>query len=75
VGGRNAAIVSDGYKFDTGPTFLRLKFILDEVFEEAGRRIGDYAVIGGPRVNRLFMHREVENIFEFRREKLREIYS
>jgi phytoene desaturase len=42
VGGRNAAIVSNGYKFDTGPTFLMMKFILDEVFEEAGRNIGDY---------------------------------
>lgn len=42
VGGRNAAIVRNGYKFDTGPTFLMLKFILDEVFEEAGRHIDDY---------------------------------
>ena len=42
VGGRNAAILSNGYKFDTGPTFLMMKFILDEVFEEAGRHIGDY---------------------------------
>ena len=42
VGGRNAAIVRNGYKFDTGPTFLMMKFILDEVFEEAGRRIDDY---------------------------------
>jgi phytoene desaturase len=42
IGGRNAAIVRNGYKFDTGPTFLMMKFILDEVFEEAGRRIDDY---------------------------------
>jgi len=42
VGGRNAAILRNGYKFDTGPTFLMMKFILDEVFEEAGRRIDDY---------------------------------
>lgn len=34
VGGRNSAIVRNGYKFDTGPTFLMMKFILDEVFEE-----------------------------------------
>ena len=32
VGGRNAAIIRNGYKFDTGPTFLMMKFILDEVF-------------------------------------------
>ncbi|HEX5398108.1 MAG TPA: phytoene desaturase family protein [Verrucomicrobiae bacterium] len=42
AGGRNAAIVRNGYKFDTGPTFLMMKFILDEVFEEAGRHINDY---------------------------------
>ena len=32
----------NGYKFDIGPTFLMMKFILDEVFEEAGRHIDDY---------------------------------
>jgi len=42
VGGRNAAITRNGYKFDTGPTFLMMKFILDEVFEEAGRKSEDY---------------------------------
>ena len=42
VGGRNAAILRNGYKFDTGPTFLMMKFILDEVFEESGRHIDDY---------------------------------
>jgi phytoene desaturase len=42
VGGRNAAIVRNGYTFDVGPTFLMMKFILDEVFEEAGRRLEDY---------------------------------
>lgn len=42
VGGRNAALERNGYKFDVGPTFLMMKFILDEVFEEAGRRIDDY---------------------------------
>lgn len=42
VGGRNAPIVRNGYTFDTGPTFLMMKFILDQVFEEAGRRLEDY---------------------------------
>ena len=42
VGGRNAAIIRNGYKFDVGPTFLMMKFILDEVFKEAGRNIDDY---------------------------------
>lgn len=42
VGGRNASIEQGGYKFDTGPTFLMMKFVLDEVFEEAGRHSSDY---------------------------------
>lgn len=42
VGGRNAALVRNGYKFDVGPTFLMMRFILDEVFQEAGRRAEDY---------------------------------
>lgn len=36
VGGRNAALRLGPYSFDTGPTFLMLKSILDEVFAEAG---------------------------------------
>ncbi len=36
VGGRNAALRLGPYTFDTGPTFLMLKDILDEVFREAG---------------------------------------
>jgi len=36
VGGRNAAILLGDYTFDTGPTFLMLKGVLDEVFHEAG---------------------------------------
>lgn len=42
VGGRNAAIEQNGYRFDTGPTFLMMKFILDEVFEEAGQHVDDH---------------------------------
>ncbi len=36
VGGRNASLQLGDYTFDTGPTFLMMKFILDEVFHEAG---------------------------------------
>jgi ligand-binding SRPBCC domain-containing protein len=34
-----------------------------------------YAVIGGQLVNRLFVRRDVEKIFRFRQEKLREIFA
>lgn len=42
VGGRNANLSFDGFDFDTGPTFLMMKFVLDEMFEEAGECIDDY---------------------------------
>ncbi len=42
VGGRNARIDLGAYSFDTGPTFLMMKFILDEMFAQAGRKTGDY---------------------------------
>lgn len=42
VGGRNGCFEMDGYRFDIGPTFLMMRFILDEVFAEAGRNIADY---------------------------------
>lgn len=42
VGGRNRAIHLDGFCFDTGPTFLLMKGVLDEMFELTGRRSEDY---------------------------------
>jgi len=42
VGGRNGCIEESGYRFDIGPTFLMMRFILDEVFEAAGRSTADY---------------------------------
>jgi len=41
VGGRNGAFELGPYTFDIGPTFLMLKSILDEVFEEAGAKTED----------------------------------
>ncbi len=42
VGGRNAALHLGDYTFDTGPTFLMMRFVLDEMFAETGRRTEDY---------------------------------
>ncbi len=42
VGGRNAPITLGDYTFDAGPTFLNMKFVLDEVFELCGRSSSDY---------------------------------
>ncbi len=42
VGGRNAALRLGEYTFDTGPTFLMMKEILEEVFNEAGAEASDH---------------------------------
>jgi len=42
IGGRNAEVRLGDYRFDLGPTFLMMKFLLEELFAEGGRRIGDY---------------------------------
>ena len=42
IGGRNSELKLGPYSFDVGPTFLLMKFLLDQVFEEAGRRTADY---------------------------------
>jgi len=42
IGGRNAEVRLGEYRFDLGPTFLMMKFLLDELFEEANRKLSDY---------------------------------
>lgn len=42
IGGRNAELAVGDYRFDLGPTFLMMKFLLDELFEECGRHTSSY---------------------------------
>lgn len=42
VGGRNRALRLGDYTFDLGPTFLMMRFVLEDLFREAGRRLEDY---------------------------------
>ncbi|MBN8217628.1 MAG: phytoene desaturase [Spirochaetes bacterium] len=42
VGGRNGEFATGPYRHDIGPTFLMMKFLLDEMFRETGRRSEDY---------------------------------
>ena len=42
VGGRNAALKVGDYTFDTGPTFLMMLHILEEMFELTGRDMREY---------------------------------
>ena len=41
-GGRNKPIRLGEYTFDTGPTFLLMKFYLDKIFELSGKDIDNY---------------------------------
>jgi len=41
VGGRNAAMVADGYRFDVGPTFFLYPEVLEEIFEAVGRQLSE----------------------------------
>ena len=42
VGGRSAPLNIGEFKFDIGPTFLMMKYVLDEVFESCDRKSSDY---------------------------------
>lgn len=42
IGGRTSTFKIDGYKFDLGPTFLMMKYVLEDVFKKTGRKVEDY---------------------------------
>ncbi|MCX8166536.1 MAG: phytoene desaturase family protein [Candidatus Micrarchaeota archaeon] len=42
VGGRNKPLKLGDFTFDTGPTFLLMKFILDDLFKSCNRNSEDY---------------------------------
>jgi phytoene desaturase len=62
VGGRNAPLQLGGFTFDTGPTFLNMKFVLDELFELCGRSSSDYlnCTLLDPMYQLSFTDRDVE---------------
>ncbi len=40
-GGRNGFLEFDGFKFDIGPTFFMMDFVLRQIFSETGRNLND----------------------------------
>lgn len=42
IGGRTGEVAFGQYRFDLGPTFLMMKYVLDELFYGAGRETSDY---------------------------------
>ncbi len=66
-GGRNSYIDVGGHKFDIGPTFLMMKYILDEVFAEIGLKTEDH--LKTERLSpmyRLFYEDKFINVYEER---------
>jgi len=41
-GGRTSELKLGEYKFDVGPTFFMMKYVLDEIFEQIGKNSSDY---------------------------------
>ena len=41
VGGRCSTIESDGFKFDRGPTYFLMPFVLDEILATSGRKLSE----------------------------------
>ena len=42
LGGRCNVITADGFSFDTGPTLLLMRDVLDDLFRSVGRQLEDY---------------------------------
>jgi phytoene desaturase len=42
IGGRTTQVSAGEYKFDCGPTFFMMPYVLDEIFAAAGKRLRDY---------------------------------
>ncbi|MBE2197092.1 MAG: phytoene desaturase [Anaerolinea sp.] len=45
VGGKMAQIVADGFRWDTGPSVITMRHVLEELFSAAGRRLDDYLTL------------------------------
>ncbi|RZN61776.1 NAD(P)/FAD-dependent oxidoreductase [Methanonatronarchaeum sp. AMET6-2] len=42
IGSRSSCIEENGYRFDVGPTFFMMPFILEEIFGECDKNLHDY---------------------------------
>ncbi len=45
VGGKMAQVFAEGYRWDTGPSVITMRHVLEELFEVAGRRLEDYLTL------------------------------
>ncbi len=42
VGGKALSTEAQGFRFDTGPTLFTMPFVLEELFNDAGKKLSDY---------------------------------
>ncbi|WP_332645809.1 phytoene desaturase family protein [Lysinibacillus sp. 54212] len=74
IGGRTSEIRLGDYKFDMGPTFLNMLYIVEEIFELTGRDIHDYVdLIDLNPMYQLIFHDKKINMTRDRNEMLRQI--
>lgn len=74
-GGRTSEINLSGYRFDVGPTFFMMKFILDEIFKQTGHKSEDYLkfIRLDPMYRLYFPKNEQMDVFENRENMKKEI--
>lgn len=45
VGGKMSEIIQDGFRWDTGPSVITMRHVLEALFADAGRRLEDYLTL------------------------------
>jgi phytoene desaturase len=45
VGGKMGEIAQDGFRWDTGPSVITMRHVLEDLFASAGRRLDDYLTL------------------------------
>lgn len=45
VGGKMAQLYGDGFRWDTGPSVITMRHVLEDLFRAAGRRLEDYLTL------------------------------
>lgn len=45
VGGKMGQVSADGFRWDTGPSVITMRHVLEDLFTTAGRKMGDYITL------------------------------
>ena len=66
IGGRNSSFTLGEYTFDLGPTFFLMKNILEEIFEETGKKLHDYVKLIELKTMYRLKYKENRELYLFR---------